>query len=98
MITSGIFIALGLTFIWFKLEWKLRLWMNSNPVKLDVVIFTLLTFLHWGTFSGVMAATIGALACSAMLSLARWAYGYNIKDGKVVVYVPGKFTIKGVNA
>lgn len=98
MIASGIFIALGLTFIWFKLDWKFRLWMNSNPVKLDVVIFAVLTMLHWGTFSGVMAATIGALACSAMLSLARFAYGYYIKDGKVKVYVPGKFTVKGVNA
>ena len=98
MITAGIFVALGLTFLWFKLSIKARLWMNSHPVLIDVLVFGVLTMLHWGTFTGVMAATIGALACSAMLSLARWGYGYYVKDGKVRVYVPGKFTIKGVNA
>lgn len=98
MIASGVFIALGLTFLWFKMEWKIRLWMNSNPVKLDILVFALLTMLHWGTYTGVMAATIGALACSAMLSLARFAYGYYTLNGKTKVYVPGKFTVKGVNA
>ena len=98
MISAGVFVALGLTFLWFKMSVKARLWMNSNPVKMDITVFALLTMLHWGTYTGVMAATIGALMCSAMLSLARWAYGYNVMDGKVKVYVPGKFTLKGVNA
>jgi hypothetical protein len=98
MFSAGLFVALGLTFIWFKLDWKWRLILNSNPVKIDIIVFIVLYALHAGTYTGGMAATIGALMCSGMLSLARWAYGYNVKDGKVKVYVPGKMTIKGVNA
>lgn len=92
MISAGLFVALGLVFTWVKLPWKWRLWMNSNPVKMDLVIFTVLTLLHWGTFSGVMAATIGALTCSALLSLSRILFGYY--EGKQLV--KGKFNIKGI--
>lgn len=98
MIAAGVFVALGLTFLWFKLSWKAKLWMNSHPVTVDIMVFTILTMLHWGTFTGVMAATIGALACSAMLTLARYMCGYYVGRGKNKRYVPGKFTVKGVNA
>lgn len=98
MISSGLFIALGLSFIWFKLDWKWRLWMNSNPVKLDVFIFIALYVLHMGTFSGGMAATVGALACSALLSAARYACGYYTGRGAARKYVRGKFNLKGMPA
>ena len=45
--------------------------------------------LHWGTFSGVMVATIGALTCSLVLSGARKLYGY-IEDRR---YVRGYFDV-----
>ena len=89
MIEMGIVVALGLLFILVKMTWRWKLRLLSNPVIADVLIFTLLCVLHWGTFSGVMVATVGALACSAVLSTARWLYGY-VEAG---TYVPGKMNI-----
>lgn len=96
MFSAGLFIALGLTFIWFKLEWKWRLWMNTHPILIDCLVFAGLTALHWGTYTGVMAATIGALACSVMLSISRMCCGYYSKKNGVRVYVRGKFNLKGM--
>lgn len=80
MFEMGFCVGLGLLVIMFKANWKWRMVMLSNPVKMDVTVFTVLTALHWGTFSGVMAATIGALMVSLILTLGRKAYGY--KDAK----------------
>ena len=96
MFASGIFIALGLSFIWFKLDWKWRIWMNSNPIKIDLLIFVALTLLHWGTYSGVMAATIGAMACSAMLGLSAKAVGRYVGSGSNRTFKRGWMNIKGV--
>jgi hypothetical protein len=92
MIEMGLIVALGLIVTFWKMSWRWRLRMLSNPVLVDVLIFGTLTFLHWGTFSGVMVATIGALTCSLILSAGRWAFGY-MERGK---HVAGRFTITGV--
>lgn len=88
MLEMGFIVALGLAVTFFKLSWRARLRMLSHPVKMDIGVFALLCVLHWGTFSGVMVATIGALVCSLMLSVLRWAFGYMHKG----VHVPGRFT------
>lgn len=92
MIEMGIIVALGLLVTFWKLSWRWRLRMLSNPVTMDVIIFIVLCYLHWGTFSGVMVATIGALTCSLVLSALRWAFGY-MERGH---HVPGRFTIGGL--
>jgi hypothetical protein len=73
---TGLFIALGLIVTFSKLGWKWRMRMLSYPVLIDVAVFVFLTLVHWGTFSGVMGATIGAFIVSLMLSLARCVFGY----------------------
>ena len=35
--------------------------------------------MHYGTFSGIMAAAVAGLMCSGFTSCARYAFGY-IKD------------------
>jgi hypothetical protein len=90
MIEMGLIVAFGLLVTFWKLSWKARLRMLSYPVAMDTLVFIVLVFLHWGTFSGVMVATIGALTCSLVLSGLRWAYGY-MERGK---HVPGRFNIK----
>jgi hypothetical protein len=90
MIEMGLIVAFGLLVTFWKLSWKARLRMLSYPVAMDIGVFMLLVSLHWGTFSGVMVATIGALSCSCVLMALRWAYGY-MERGK---HVPGKFNIK----
>jgi hypothetical protein len=89
MFEMGFVVALGLLFTFVKLSWRARLKMLSHPVAMDVCVFCILTFLHWGTFSGVMVATIGALTCSVMLSVGRWAFCY-MRGGK---HVAGRFNV-----
>lgn len=76
MLTSGIVVCLGIC-IWFtRVRWRTRLWLISHPLLVDVGVFAFLTFIHWGTFSGVMAATIGALMTSVLMSGARKLWGF----------------------
>ena len=89
MIEMGLVVGIGLLVTLVKMAWKWRMRVLSSPLLMDVLIFILLTILHWGTFSGVMVATVGALACSLVLSGARKLYGY-IENG---VYVPGYFDV-----
>lgn len=87
IIESGVIVALGLIFTFWKCSWKARMWMLSHPLLMDVFIFILLNALHAGSFSGPIVAATGALVCSAMISIGRWAFGYRNKLG---VYVAGK--------
>lgn len=83
MLSMGIVVGLGLIVIFVKLSWAWRMRMLSNPVIVDVLIFSILTILHWGTFSGVMVATVGALFTSIVLSAGRWAFGY-VEAGRYI--------------
>lgn len=86
MFEAGIIVGLGLLATLAKMSWSWKLRVLSHPLMMDVFVFILLMYLHWGTFSGVMVATIGAFMCSLILSLGRWLVGYTA-NGK---YVPGK--------
>lgn len=85
----GLLVALGLLVSLAKLPWRHKLWMTGHPLLMDAIVFVFLIAIHWGTFSGVMVATIGALFCSLTLSAARWLIGH-ISNGK---YFPGKFDV-----
>lgn len=85
IIESGVIVALGLIFTFFKLSWRMRLLMLGKPLLLDIVVFVGLNIIHMGTFSGVMVAATGALVCSALISLGRKVVGY-IEKGS---YFPG---------
>ena len=86
MIEMGIVVGLAILVLFFKLGWKWRIWMLSHPVLFDIVVFAFLTTIHWGTYSGVMVAAVGALFCSICFSIGRWAFGY-IQNG---MYITGK--------
>jgi hypothetical protein len=90
MIEMGIVVAVGLMVTFWKLSWRARLIMLSHPLAMDIGVFALLNWIHWGTYSGVMVAAVGALACSLMLSAGRWAFGY-MSAGR---HVPGRFAVK----
>lgn len=79
MFEMGFCVGFGLLIILFKCGWTIRLWLFSNPVKTDVTIFAVLMWLHWGTMGGTMAATIGALMVSLILSGGKKIYGYHRK-------------------
>lgn len=87
MFEAGIVVGIALLATLAKMSWSWKLRVLSHPLMMDVFIFIGLMILHWGTFSGVMVATIGAFVCSIILSCGRWLFGYMEKN----VYVPGKF-------
>lgn len=89
MFENGIAVGMGLLVSLVKMNWQWRMSLLSNPLTIDIVIFIALLLIHWGTFSGVMVATIGAMTCSLTLSGARWLYGH-VEAG---TYVPGYFNI-----
>lgn len=89
MLEMGIIVGIGLLFSLAKMSWPWKLRVLSSPLVMDAIIFIGLLMIHWGTFSGVMVATIGALTCSAVLSCGRFFFGHNVNG----IYVPGKFNI-----
>lgn len=75
MFSSGAAICLGLTVMFARCSWKTRMWMLSHALVMDIAVFVLLTMLHWGTYTGVMAATIGAVMVSLLITLAQKLWG-----------------------
>lgn len=76
IIESGLIVAAGLLLTFLKCSWRVRIAMLSHPLAMDLAIFICLNVIHWGTFSGVMVAAVGALTCSGLLSVGRWCFGY----------------------
>jgi hypothetical protein len=85
MIEMGIVVGIGLLVSLSKMNWQWRMHVLSQPLLVDLIVFAVLVLLHWGTFSGVMVASVGALFCSLTLSAARKLCGH-IENG---YYVPG---------
>jgi hypothetical protein len=57
----------------------------NHDVALDLMVSVLVLIIHWGTFSGIMAATIAGLLTSLGTSGAKRLFGY-IQNNR---YVPG---------
>jgi hypothetical protein len=54
--------------------------MLDWPLSVDLVGSVLAYVLHFGTFTGVLAAAVAGLMLSACTSIGRWGVGY-IQDG-----------------
>ncbi len=85
MIEYGLLIFGGVVLLLIKLptHWLLRLLGYS--LALDLAVSGITLVIHWGTFSGVMAATIAGLCTSLATGLMRRSIGY-IHRGR---YYPG---------
>ena len=79
IIESGVIIFFGMLLLGIKLPRKTSLKLLGRPLALDLGISVLAYVLHYGTFSGIMAAAVAGLMCSGFTSVARYAFGY-IKD------------------
>jgi hypothetical protein len=90
MFATGSAVFLALLLILAKLPRRLMLRMLRYDVALDVGVTLLVMFLHWGSFDGVMAATVAGLMTSFATSAAKRLVGY-IRDGQ---YVPGVIHLK----
>jgi hypothetical protein len=90
VIGSGLIILIGFGLLMIKLPLKRGLWLLGHGLAVDIAITVLAYCLHWGTFTGVMAAAFAGLTCSVVTSGARWCVGY-IRDG---VYYPGWWDLR----
>lgn len=81
MIETGLVIFFGLAFIFVKLKRRTMLRLLGHDLAIDLAVSLLALAIHWGTFSGVMAATFAGLLCSVGTSAAKKVFGY-IKGGQ----------------
>ncbi len=86
IIESGVIILLGFILLLVKLPRRTLLYLLGKPLLVDVCGSVLAYVLHFGTFTGVMAAAVAGLMLSACTSIGRFAVGY-IERG---VYDPGR--------
>ena len=90
MIFTGLMIFTGVALILAKLPRRLMLRALHHDVALDLTVSLLTLAAHWGTFSGVMAATVAGLMTSLATSGAKRLFGH-IQGGR---YFPGVLNIK----
>jgi hypothetical protein len=64
IVESGVIVFVGLLLIFVKLPRRMALRLLGRPLALDLVVSGLTLLIHWGTFSGVMAATVAGLMTS----------------------------------
>lgn len=89
IIESGVIIFIGLLLLAIKLPRRVTMRALGRPFLLDISVSIIAFIMHYGTFSGVMAAAVAGLMCSGFTAIARYLFGY-IKSG---VYYPGKYKI-----
>ena len=90
MLMTGLMVFLGVALILAKLPRRMMLKALNHDVALDLTVSAIVLAIHFGTFSGVMAATVAGLLMSLATSAAKRLFGYI--DG--TNYVPGVLNLK----
>ncbi len=94
IIESGIIIFIGFLFLLMKLPRRVLLRMLDYPLTVDLVAAILAYILHWGTFTGVMAAAVAGLLMSALTTISRSIIGYIGPDEEGhMTYFTGRWDI-----
>jgi len=89
MLATGFMIFLGVGLIFAKLPRRTMLKALRHDLKIDLAVSLLVLLIHWGTFSGVMAATVAGLLTSLATSGLKRLVGF--VDGDT--YYPGKIRL-----
>ena len=82
VIESGIIIFVGLLFIYLKFPKAWVLTGLGYALWVDIGAALAAYILHWGTFTGTMAAAVAGLMTSAMTTIGRKWVGYQYYDPK----------------
>lgn len=85
VIESGVIIFIGLLFIFIKFPKAWVLTGLGYALWVDIGAASVAYILHWGTFTGTMAAAVAGLMTSAMTTIGRKWMGYqyfNHEDGR----------------
>ena len=89
MLITGLTIFLGVALLLVKLPRRTMLRVLKHDLKLDLAVTVLVLLIHWGTFSGVMAATVAGLLTSLTTSGLKRLVGYIDGDS----YYPGRIRL-----
>jgi NhaP-type Na+/H+ or K+/H+ antiporter len=90
MFTTGFLIFAGVGLLLAKLKRRTMLKVLKHDLVLDLAVTATVLLIHWGTFSGVMAATVAGLLMSLATSgLKKWV---GFIDGNV--YFPGRIRLE----
>ena len=87
---TGTLVFLSLAVLVWRLPRKTMLWLFGHPAWLEIPFGFVAYVLHYGTFSGMMAAATAAILCFAFSQAGRAIVGY-IDNG---IYKPGMMELK----
>lgn len=71
MLITGLTVFLGIALILAKLPRRLMLKALGRPLVIDLTVSVVTLIVHWGTFSGLMAATVAGVLTSLATSGAK---------------------------
>jgi nucleoside permease NupC len=89
MFATGFAIFTGVAILLAKLKRRWMLKALNHTLAIDLAVSAVVLVIHWGTFGGVMGATVAGLMTSMATSAARKLFGY-IKGNQ---YYPGVFYV-----
>ncbi len=89
MLATGFTIFLGVTLLLTKLPRRTALRILKYDLALDLMVTAAVLIIHFGTFSGLMAATVAGLMMSVATSGMKRLVGY--VDGNF--YGPGRIRL-----
>ena len=89
MLATGLLIFTGVALILAKLPRRTMLRVLKHDLLLDIAVSLIVLMIHFGTFSGVMAATVAGLLTSLATSGLKQLIGYADGDN----YYPGKIRL-----
>ncbi len=84
IVETGTIVFLSLIVIFWRLPKTSRLWLLGHPLWLEIPFGLAAYVLHYGTFSGMMAAATAVCICFAFTQIMRKLVGY-IADGRRVM-------------
>ena len=76
ILAYGFVIFLGAVLLAVKLPAKTNLRLLGHALWVDIGVTVITIVLHFGTFSGLLAAAAAGVMCSITTSSARWIFGY----------------------
>ena len=92
MFMTGLAIFTGAALLLAKLRRRWMLKALDHDLALDVAVSAATLIAHWGTFSGVMGATIAGLLTSVATSAAKRLFGF-IRGN---TYFPGVYKLENI--
>ena len=90
MLLTGLTVFVGVSLLLAKLPRRTMLKALKHEVAVDLTVSAITLAIHWGSYEGIMAATIAGLLMSMATSSMKRLVGYIDGD----MYYPGVICLK----